>query len=337
MKPLAISLPDALDRFAHKSVVLSGETLLDPIFIAHMGALLKAVGSIAMVNKVDFMHLQGINGGNLPDEDGVASIDADIDYQIKMVERNNEELRPQMGLYTPFKSMTSSLALIYEMQDRGLIKLYDFINQYADGIEFLATGDPDGDHNKFERGILSKRAFDEGSIVDDVLITSQRGGPHPFWSENFKTFYPETYSLNDFRVTQFYTRLGCIGRCARTHEPFLTNNQLIIQWLNNTGFGRRIGPPVEQQVPILVSSLQKSSDTMSVGDVIEFIYNPASEGLIREALVQEHSTRGRNIREAREDWLLLVLNLILGNIPGVGQIATLFSHLYQRRRAEKWY
>ena len=338
MKPLKISLPDALGRFAHKSVVLSGEALLDPIFIAYVGVLLNAVDSKAMVNKVDFMHLQGINGGNLPDEGGVASIDADIDYQNPMVEENNKELRLQIGKNTPLKSTAGSLALLYEMQDRGLIELYGFINQYSEGIDFLTTGDPDGNLNgSTDPKMFFKNVYGEGSIVDDVLITSQREGPDPYWSKNFESLYPETYLLDDFRCTQIYTRVGCIGRCAKTHEPFLTNNPLVTQWLNNTGLGRHVGAPVEQQAPILIGSLEKSSDRISVGDVIDFIYNPTSKVLVRETLEQERLNREKNINEAREDWLLLVLNLILGIVPGVGQMATLLSHLYQRRRAGKWY
>lgn len=143
--------------------------------------------------------------------------------------------------------------------------------------------------------------------------------------------------MDSYLASQIFTRVSCIGRSARTHEPILTNNHLTTEWLNNSGFGRYAGYPIEQQAPILIDSLKKSADRLSVGDAIDFICNPATGVLIKEVVEQEYLAKEKSRKKAREDWLILVLNLVFGIIPGVGQATTLLSHLYQRKRAGKWY
>ena len=137
------SLPTRLTELEGKTVALCGDALLNAAYVAYTLAIAKALKIKVMINKVDFMHLQGINGGKLPDELGVASIDVDCDYQNETVAENDVELRPGLSLDTPFLSSAGNLTLLYEMLDRQVVELYEFYGQYTDGILFLATGDPD--------------------------------------------------------------------------------------------------------------------------------------------------------------------------------------------------
>lgn len=63
--------------------------------------------------------------------------------------------------------MMGSLALMYEMQDRGLVNLYELTNQYADGLCFLTTGDPDLAYLTSDPFFTN--VYGEGSVVDDLL------------------------------------------------------------------------------------------------------------------------------------------------------------------------
>ncbi len=82
------SPPNELAELENKSIVITGETLLDPAYLAYVFTLASSIKTKVMVNKVDFLHLQCINGGYRPDDLGVAGIDEDCKYQDESVEEN---------------------------------------------------------------------------------------------------------------------------------------------------------------------------------------------------------------------------------------------------------
>jgi len=221
--------PARLTELEGKSVALAGDALLNPSYVAYTLAIARSLRIKVMINKVDFMHLQGINGGSLPDEMGVASIDVDCDYQNETVAKNDAELRPRLSLDTPFLSVAGSLTLLYEMLDREVVELYEFYGQYTDGIAFLQTGDPDVVDTRPE---AFEAIYGWESVIADVL---KGEGEHQYWASELERIGLGHSSVaRDFLVTQIYTRVGCIGRCARTKEPLITNNPWIISWLTRS-------------------------------------------------------------------------------------------------------
>ncbi len=322
------SLPTRLTELEGKSVALSGDALLSPDYVAYTLAIARALKIKVMINKVDFMHLQGINGGSLPDEMGVASIDVDCDYQNETVVENDAELRARLSLDTSFLSPTGNLTLLYEMLDRKVVELYEFYGQYTDGIAFLQTGDPDVADTRPE---AFEAIYGWNSIIADLL---KGEGEHKYWATELERIGLESYVVRDFLATQMYTRVGCIGRCARTKEPLITNNPWTISWLSKSGLYKASGTPIEQKHKILINALSEE-DSIRVGHVLDFIENSISQKSIRDVIEKDEELRTRLDHEAKEDWLLCIINLLLGLVPGVGQLTTLVSHLYQRRRASK--
>ena len=90
-----------INELQGRRVVLSGDALLDPVYLAQIACLLKVFGATAAINKVDYLYLQVLHGGDIPDEDGVAGIDADVKYQDEIVEDNDSV------------ELTSSLELLF--------------------------------------------------------------------------------------------------------------------------------------------------------------------------------------------------------------------------------
>lgn len=327
--PTIASLPTRLSELEGKSVALAGDALLSAAYIAYTFAIARALKIKVMINKFDFMHLQGINGGNLPDEMGVASIDVDCDYQNETVSENDAILRPQLSLDTPFLSPTGNLTMLYEMLDRQAIELYEFYGQYTDGISFLQTGDPDVAD---PRPAAFEAIYGWNSIIADLL---KGEGEHKYWEMELKKIrLDSSYVVRDFLATQIYTRVGSIGRCARTKEPLITNNPWTISWLSKSGLYKAAGPPTEQRHNILIDALT-TKDSIKVGHVLDFIENSISQRSIRDAIEKDEELRARLEHEAKENWLLCIINLLLGLVPGLGQLTTLVSHLYQRRRVSK--
>lgn len=312
------------------SIVLAGETLLDPVYLAYVAVLLNAVKANATLNKVDFMSLQGLNGGHRAIEDpGVSSIDVDIKYQHSVVEENDRYLRARITPDVALNSIKGSLALVYELLDRKILDLYEFSDQYIDGICYLQTGDPDradpnGSYETF---------YGWKSIIADVLRGEEE---HEYWFKKFKMPHSAQltpHDYQDFLATQIWTRVGCVGRCARTHEPYITYNPWTIQWISRSAIGRLSGAPIEQRFPLLLDTLAKNANEISVREYTELIDSNAFSAMILEGLDAKRADSEQADAESREDWLLLVLNLVSGAIPGVGQTVTLLSHLYQRTRS----
>jgi hypothetical protein len=324
------SLPHQLLELKNKSVVLAGDTLLDPLYLAYVFAVAASVKTKIMVNKIDLIYLQVINGGDMPmDNGGEVSIDVDIKYQGKTVAANDAKLRPMLNLDAPLLSQSGSLALVYEMLDRGVIDLYEFHNQYFDGLCFLQTGDPD-------IADMSPKAYDVvygwKSVIADVLRGEDE---HDYWHKKLTSLgFSFDRLISDFLATQIWTRVGCIGRSARTKEPFLTYNPWTISWLNKSGLGREAGPPLEQRYSVIKDAFAKKPRDLSIGEVIDFIDNRVTQTTILEALERDYALRKRRESETREDWLLFVLNLILGLVPGLGQLTTIVTYLYQKQRGK---
>ena len=64
-----------INKLKSSKVVLSGDALIDPVYLAQIACMLRAFDATAVVNKVDYLYLQVLNGGDVPDEDGVAGWD----------------------------------------------------------------------------------------------------------------------------------------------------------------------------------------------------------------------------------------------------------------------
>ena len=161
------------------------------------------------------------------------------------------------------------------------------------------------------------------------------GRKDKYWEKELKKIELEhSFVVRDFLATQIYTRVGCIGRCARTKEPLITNNPWTISWLGKSGLYKASGPPIEQRHKLSINTLSLT-DAIKVGHILDFIENPISQRSIKDAIAMDEEVQAKLKHEAKEDWLLCIINLLLGLVPGVGQLATLVSHLYQRRRTTK--
>jgi len=87
-----------INNFEGRSAVLSGEILLDPLYLAEIACILKVFGITAYLNKIDYLYLQVLHGGDFPiSGEGVASIDVDAEYQDEMVEDNLVKLRDKIN------------------------------------------------------------------------------------------------------------------------------------------------------------------------------------------------------------------------------------------------
>ena len=319
----------AIDELQDKSIVLAGDTLFDAVYLTQIAAVLKAFDATGMINKVDYIHLQALHGGLLPDDEGVAGIDADVKYQNEIAQENLRYIRKALNPSAFLTEPVASITLVYSLLEDGVFDLYEFGNQYIDGICFLQTGDPDRPDPRSRENVF----YGEGSLVSDILIGTKE---HSYWQKTFsnlQTEYGQNLLNSSLLVTQIWTRVCAVGRCARTGEPFLAYNPWTIKWLTKSGLGKYSGQPVAQSYPVLSDTITSKASTLSVRDVLRFINNSLTQSLIREAVDRARLSAQMDARVNREDWLLLALNLVAGLIPGLGQMVTICSHLYQRARS----
>lgn len=323
-----------INELRGSTVVLTGDSLLDPVYLAQIALMLKAFGATAAVNKVDYLYLQALHGGNIPDDEGVAGIDADATYQDEIIEENNRYLEDVVSPRTTIASERGSLALAHALLECGMFEFYRFGDNYVDGICFLETGDPD--KGNLTPAHMHKPSFyGKGSLVGDVLF----GTPESRHWDSMLAKLPIRYSVDlrysDFSSKQMYTRVAAVGRCARTKEPLLTYSPWTADWLKRAGLGTHSRLPIKEACPILRRTVVSQASRLTVKAFTASLDDLVAQALIREA-VKEAKRINHELRRAhREDSLLLLLKLTLTATavhPVLGGAVTLCSYLYQRIR-----
>jgi hypothetical protein len=325
-----------IEKLLGNKIVLAGDSLLDPVYLAKVAIMLKAFDAKAAVNKVDYIYLQALHGGDIPDIDGVASIDADYTYQDSIIEKNDRSLEDIMSPMTTIASERGSLALTHALIERGIFELYNFGNNYVDGICFLQTGDPNKGSSKPAH--KQKPSFyGAGSLVGDVLL----GTPENLQWQSFLEKLPVKYGkdLSDFSTEQIWTRVAAIGRCARTKEPLLAHSSWTGDWLQRAGLMKFSKQPIEEACPILNQTVTSKASRLTVEAFTASLDDLITQALIRDAVEELKRIDYQMQRARREDSLLLILKLIVSGVagvvslhPAVGPTVTLCSYLYQRLR-----
>jgi len=91
-------------------------------------------------------------------------------------------------------------------------------------------------------------------------------------------------------------------------------------------------PDREASIPLLRRAIINQVSSASVENFLSSIENTVTKSIIRESIEQSGRLNKQVIKIRKEDNLLLILNLVGGSVPILGQIITLCSHLYQRFR-----
>ncbi|MCW3985307.1 MAG: hypothetical protein NWE91_02720 [Candidatus Bathyarchaeota archaeon] len=318
--------------------MLAGDSLLDPIYLTKIAIMLKAFGAIAAVNKVDYLYLQALHGGDIPDIDGVAGIDADYTYQDTIIEQNDRSLEDIMSPTTTIASERGSLALTHALIEHRIFELYNFGNNYPDGICFLQTGDPNKGSSKPAHE-QKPSFYGEGSLVGDVLFGTPESLQWRSFLEKLPVQYSEDLSTADFSNRQIWTRVAAVGRCARTKEPLLTHSSWTADWLQKADLMKFSRLPIEEACPILNQTVTSQASRLTVEAFAASLDDLIAQALIRDAVEELKRIDHQMQRARREDSLLLILKLIVSGVagvvslhPAVGSAVTLCSYLYQRLR-----
>lgn len=320
-----------INELQGRKVVLTGDALLNPIYLAEVACMLSAFGAQACVNKIDYIYLQALHGGHIPlDDYGVSGIDIDAEYQDYVLEQNARRLKTISHPKTIIASEMGSLSLSEALLENNLLELYRFSgDSYADGVHFLQSGSPDDVQPL--KGPLS-RFYGEDSLVGDVLEDTQEADQWDQLVSNLPIQYGNTKELRQFRISQIWTRVACVGRCARTREPLLAYDSFTVDWLSKTYLGKEPVTPITAACPLLRKVILRLANELTVEAFVSSLDSIIAQTLIRDSVLETAKTK-ENIRRAQcEDSLILALNLALGWIPVLGQAITLCSYLYQRAR-----
>lgn len=327
-----------IDKLLGNKVVLAGDSLLDPIYLAQIAIMLKAFGAIAAVNKVDYLYLQALHGGDCPDIDGVAGIDADFAYQDRIIEQNDQSLEDILSPTTTIASERGSLVLTHALIERGIFEFYNFGDNYIDGICFLQAGDPN--KGSLKPAHEQKPSFyGKGSLVGDVLFDTPEHLQWRSFLEKLPVKYSKDLSTSDFSKKQIWTRVAAVGRCAKTKEPLLTHSSWTADWLQRAGLTKFSRLPIEEACPILNQTVTSQASRLTVEAFVASLDDLIAQALIRDAIGELKRIDHQMQRARREDSLLLILKLIVSGVagvvslnPAVGPAVTLCSYLYQRLR-----
>lgn len=315
-----------LNELKGNKVVLSGDVLLDPFYLTKIACLLKAFNVTGLVNKVDYLGLQIIHGGLVPDDNGIAGIDADELYQDDFVEKNKLKLDNEINSNTIISSEKGHLALVDALLEYGVFELYRFDNNYIDGVCFLNSGNPDNPFKEKHESTF----YGDKSIVSDVL----RGTNESQLWDSLLLNLPKQKNLNyhQFTLRQQNTRIAAVGRCARTKEPLITYNSWTGEWLIKAGLANNSGIPLKEVCPLLNNTVANQASLLPVGSFIESINDIVAQALIRDVFEESIHKNEKLDYDRREDFLILLMNLITSPIPIIGQITNVCSYMYQRKR-----
>lgn len=327
-----------INKLLGSKVVLGGDSLLDPLYLAQVAIMLKAFGAVAALNKVDYLYLQALHGGDIPDIAGVASIDADSTYQDEMIEQNDRSLEDIISPTTTIASEGGSLALAHALIELKIFELYNFGDNYIDGICFLQTGNPNKGSSKpaYEQ---KPSFYGKGSLVGDVLFDTPEHLQWLSFLEKLPVRYSRDLSTSAFSKKQMWTRVAAVGRCARTKEPLLTHSSWTADWLQRAGLTKFSRLPIEEACPILNQAVTSQASRLTVEAFAASLDDLIAQALVRDAIGELKRIDHQMQRARREDSLLLILKLIVSGVagavalhPAVGPAVTLCSYLYQRLR-----
>ncbi len=130
-----------------EKAIIGIETLVDPLNLSiALTYLLKIKNIKIFISNIDYLELQSLNGGDLPDENGVLSIDSILKYAWDQIESNNKKpaIRKATCMKNPIFSPNASFSMIFNLIEQGHIELVDEeLGTIMDGMCFLLTKDVD--------------------------------------------------------------------------------------------------------------------------------------------------------------------------------------------------
>lgn len=328
-----------------KKAVIGIESLVDPLNLSiALAYLLKVKGIKIVVSNIDYLYLQSMHGGDLPDDDGVFSIDSVINYAWEQIERNNKLhiLKRATDEKLPIISSKASLSMIYNLSERGYIELVDErFGSIADGLCFLLTKDVDkGD--PYPSHYFSKIANKNGLLGDvfrwDTLeeILTPEFDPQKDDFKFLKEKYPHLPpSLIKPVLSRFYglrsyllwSRYQTVGISARQNIPIVNSDKFFQERLQKC-IGRKY-PQINKEVHTAKENVDINFRNYAVRDFIGLIDRSDNQVRFVDALYKVDE-QFRKQKEDKEDLIIFMLNLGFGLVPFLGTGITAITYLYKK-------
>lgn len=234
-----------------EKAIIGIETLVDPLNLSiALTYLLKIKNIKIFISNIDYLELQSLNGGDLPDENGVLSIDSILKYAWDQIESNNKKpaIRKATDMKNPILSPNASFSMIFNLIEQGHIELVDEeLGTIMDGMCFLLTKDVDKWDPKpssFIKKIYSKYGF-VGDVLNWATIRKLRSNRYDRKMADIKFFkkkYPHlplnliTPMVGDFhglRSSLMWSRLQTVGISAKNNIPIFNSDKKFQKHLDN--------------------------------------------------------------------------------------------------------
>lgn len=330
-----------------KEAVIGVETLVDPLNLSVILAyLLKVKGMQIVISNIDYLYLQSIQGGDLPDDLGTLSIDSIIDYAWEQIERNNklDTVRRAMNEKTNILSSEASFSMIHNLMERGYIELVDEKSgSITDGLCFLLTKDVDKgdtDPSHYFNKIANENGFlGDAFVWDTIEEICTPGYDHHKRDLNFvKEKYPHLpLDINESLADTFYglrshilhSRYQTVGISVRQNIPMVNSDSFFQERLQKC-IGRRF-PQVNKEINEAKENADIDFHKLAVRDIIAIIDGSDQAVKFVDALYRADE-KFKKRRQGIEDFAVFLVNLGFGLVPYVGTAVSVLSYLYQKIR-----
>jgi len=325
-----------------KKAIIGIETLVDPLNLSIIFVyLLKVKGIKVIISNIDYLYLQSVLGGYLPDDNGVLSIDSIIKYAWEQIEINSklDEIKRATDEKFSIVSSEAAFSMIYNLTERGYIELVDEkFGSIIDGISFLLTGnvekeDPNPSHyfskiynrSGFIGDVLRWNTLEEISTYnlyrDDLNFLKKKYSHLPLSIIN-----PMTHRFQELRLHVLDSRFQTVGISVRQNIPIVNSDSFFQEQLQKF-IGRKY-PKINKEVHTAKENVDINFRNFTVRDLMGIIDGSDQKVRFVDALYKVDE-KFRNQREGREDFVIFLVNLFFGVVPYMGTAVSVLSYLYQ--------
>ncbi|HUU15860.1 MAG TPA: hypothetical protein VMW72_01820 [Sedimentisphaerales bacterium] len=313
---------------------------MDPVNLSILLAyLIKVRGVKIIVSNIDFLFLQSMHGGGLPDDHGVLNIDSIINFAWEQIEENKYMRDRFLIRPIPIISNEASLSMVWNLVETGCIELVDeSYGSIGDGMSFLDTKDVDkGGHTgqAFSRNINSKNG-----LWGDIICWNgwTKTEIDRFYLDLLESKYPHlsldmrkqlNNSFSDFMSHALWSRLQTIGIAARQGITTVTSDKFFQEHLTKCIALKY--PKVNQDIKNIQRDMKLNFEDYTVKDLSNLITGTDTQVRFMDSLYKIHE-KLQNQREDTEDLAIFSLNVVFGWIPFVGTGVTVLSYIYKKIR-----
>lgn len=331
-----------------EKAIIGIETLVDPLNLSiALVYLLKIKNIRIFISNIDFLELQSLNGGILPDDNGVLSIDSIIKYAWDQIDSNNREpaIRKATETKNSILSPNASFSMIFNLIEQGYIELVDEeLGTIVDGMCFLLTEDVnkwDTESSSFKKKIYSKYGF-AGDVLNRTSIRKLMSKRYNHKMEDIKFFkkkYPHlplnliTPMASDFRLRSslMWSRLQTVGISAKSNIPIFNSDKKFQKQLDK--YIKRRNLRINREIYGIQENAKIDFRKYTIRDLIKVININDQQIKFLDALYRADE-RFKLKREKKEDFLTLLLDLSFGQIPFVGTGFSIFGYLYKKKKRD---